>query len=158
MGSVPQRQLNLHNILQFHSRVQQNNSTMNAMLILLFSFVALSSAGSYNYAFDGCSNHLQPGRGKGWKEGDNQPGYYNGDTDAAEITCCALDGSECFRTIDGECRSGHNDAFKVTWQEAKAHCEAEGLRLCASQEELDKCCGTGCQYDNQLVWGNVMEE
>jgi len=110
------------------------------------------------YAFDGCSDWRQPGKGKGWKEGDSRPGYYNGTTEAAEIVCCAEEGTSCSRKgADDKCRSGHNDAVKVTWAAAKAHCEAEGMRLCASQAELDTCCGGGCQYDNQLVWSSVME-
>ena len=76
---------------------------------------------------------------------------------AAEIVCCAVDGSSCSRKRSGVCRSGHGDAVKVTWNAARDHCEADGMRLCATQDELDQCCGGGCQYDNQLVWSNVME-
>ena len=33
-------------------------------------------------------------------------------------------------------------------------CESMGLRLCESQDELNQCCGSGCQYDNRLVWSS----
>ena len=90
---------------------------------------------------------------------------------AAEIVCCSLDGSSCSRKYKGAsgadiCRSGDgyhlwenpgDDDRKVTWNEANLHCLSEGKRLCNSQEELDKCCKTGCFYDNQLVWSSVKE-
>ena len=82
--------------------------------------------------------------------------------DAAEIACCSLDGSSCSRKYkaasgDNVCRSGDRDDEKVTWDEANLHCLSQGKRLCNSQEELDKCCGGGCGYDNQLVWSSVEE-
>ena len=91
--------------------------------------------------------------------------------DAAEIVCCSLDGSSCSRKYKGAsgadiCRSGDGNHLwenpgdydrKVTWNEANLHCLSEGKRLCNSQEELDKCCKTGCLYDNQLVWSSVKE-
>ena len=82
--------------------------------------------------------------------------------DAAEIACCSLDGSSCSRKYkaasgDNVCRSGDRDDEKVTWDEANLHCLSQGKRLCNSQEELDKCCGGGCGYDNQLVWSSVKE-
>ena len=78
--------------------------------------------------------------------------------EAAEIVCCTLEGDSCEREVEGgDCRSGHNDDVKVTWNEAQDHCEEAGMRLCNSQEELDQCCGTGCQYDNQLVWSGLKE-
>ena len=55
------------------------------------------------------------------------------------------------------CRSGVSEDDKVTWKEANQHCEEEGMRLCSYQEELDRCCLQGCQYDNQLVWSDLME-
>ena len=55
------------------------------------------------------------------------------------------------------CRSGNNDDKKVTWHEANKHCVSEGKRLCNSQDELDKCCHTGCAYNTQLVWTGTEE-
>jgi len=124
----------------------------------------VTTPASLYYALDGCSDAIQGGRGcdkkcKGWKEGDLQPGLFDGTTEAGEIVCCEKDGSgSCSRkTKDGQCRSGHNTAFKVTWEAAKKHCEDDGKRLCASQAELDTCCNSGCQYDNQLVWTSLVE-
>merc|ERR1719412_1900480 len=131
---------------------------MNKMLISLFVFVSLLAGSSFAteeapapryFAFDGCTDDEQPNKGQGWKEGDLRPGFFDGTTEAAEIVCCNMEGTKCSRKKDGVCRSGNNDAVKVTWSAAKEHCEAEGMRLCASQAELDQCCGKGCQKDNQ---------
>merc|ERR1711992_317137 len=73
-----------------------------------------------------------------------------------------MDGSQCSRRQDGAkrwrkdgaCRS-EKKGGRVTWNEAKEHCEADGMRLCQTQAELDGCCRNGCQYDNALVWSNV---
>ena len=87
---------------------------------------------------------------------DIPPGYYYGNGKKAEIVCCAMDGSSCSRTTNtGECRSGNKDEYKVTWDEAESHCKKDGMRLCKSQEELDKCCQVGCGYANQLAWVNI---
>ena len=40
-----------------------------------------------------------------------------------------------------------------TWSEANSICESEGLQLCTF-DQLQKCCGTGCNYDRQFVWTN----
>ena len=82
--------------------------------------------------------------------------------DVAEIVCCSLDGSSCSRKYKGAsgadiCHSGDGDDKKVTWDEANLHCLYQGKRLCNSQEELDKCCRRGCDYDNQLVWSGVKD-
>ena len=82
--------------------------------------------------------------------------------DIAEIVCCSLDGSSCsrkYRPAAGAniCHSGDGDDEKVTWDEANLHCLSQGKRLCNSQEELDRCCRGGCDYDNQLVWSSVKE-
>ena len=45
----------------------------------------------------------------------------------------------------------------MNWHEANQHCEEAGLRLCNTQQELDRCCTTGCQIDNQIVWSGKME-
>jgi len=107
-----------------------------------------------NYAFDGCSDYKQPKKGQGWKEGDSRPGYYDG-ASLAHIVCCG--GEKCSRTDCPSGVAGNEDAAPVTWEEAKEYCESKELRLCASQAELDTCCGGGCQYDNSLVWSSVMK-
>jgi len=107
-----------------------------------------------NYAFDGCSDYKQPKKGQGWKEGDSRPGYYDG-TSLAHIVCCG--GEKCSRQDCPSGTAGKETATPVTWEAAKEYCESKELRLCASQAELDTCCGGGCQYDNSLVWSSVMK-
>ena len=98
------------------------------------------------YAFDGCSsNGLQV-----------DPGFLS-ELSKAEIECCSLDGNSCSRKNGDICRSGDNDDYIVTWKEANQHCEDAGMRLCNTQQELDRCCGQGCSYDNQLVWSGQKE-
>ena len=46
---------------------------------------------------------------------------------------------------------------EVTWDEANQHCASEGKRLCKSQEELNRCCDTGCGYDHELVWSSLKQ-
>jgi len=147
---------------------------MNKMLVLLFTIVSLSIGSSLAqdsesstspqcYAFDGCTDAKQSGGngkppGHGWKEGDLRPGFHDCATKMGAISCCAMDGSQCSRMLNGKCRSGKagkDEEWKVTWNEAKEHCEADGMRLCETQAELDGCCRNGCQYDNALVWSNV---
>lgn len=74
-----------------------------------------------------------------------------------EVVCCEADslvqgGVESHRHINGRCISGSNDAAMRTYREAVDLCEAEGMRLCRGPEELDLSCGSGCQYDNALIW------
>lgn len=97
---------------------------------------------------DGCSR-------RGVLRGTNEVGFYDPTEAIGEIHCCSMDGLTCSRKRNGSCRSGSNDAFKVTWLEAKQHCNADGMRLCNSQEEVDRCCGTGCSTDRDLVWTAV---
>ena len=100
------------------------------------------------YAFDGCSTNLDDDF-----EG-NAPGYYHGKLEGSHISCCTLTGDSCSREAHGgNCRSGD----KVTWEVAREHCEVAGMRLCNSEEELDQCCGTGCNYDNILIWSSITE-
>jgi len=115
-------------------------------------------AASY-YAFDGCSDYKQPKKGQGWKAGDSRPGYYDGTKDLAHIVCCPIDreGNTCSRKNCPSGNAGEEDATGVTLEEAEEHCKKAGMRLCASQAELDTCCGQGCQYDNALVWSSVVK-
>ena len=102
-------------------------------------------------AFDGCTKTSDtPVSG-------DQPGFYIGSLKAAQVVCCSLDGSSCSRKASSICRSGDGKAQKYTWYEANEHCKAEGKRLCNSRDELNKCCGGGCNYDSELVWSGVIE-
>merc|ERR1712117_568441 len=84
------------------------------------------------------------------------PGYYD-ESFLAEVQCCSMDGNTCTRkrSQNGQCLTGGNDAFKVNLADAKALCQAQGMRLCQSQVELDRCCGSGCSYDFNLVWTDI---
>jgi len=109
--------------------------------------------GSY-YGADGCStNPIED-----WSD-DQDPGFYSGDSASGEVVCCEMDGSDCYRqnSADGLCHSGSGDEFKVTWFEAYWICQNQGYRLCETQGELDHCCGSGCSYDNQVVWTSLEE-
>lgn len=74
-----------------------------------------------------------------------------------EVVCCISDilvegGIASHRHINASCISGSNDVSMKTYREAVDLCEGEGMRLCHGSDELDLSCGTGCQYDNALVW------
>jgi len=75
---------------------------------------------------------------------------------AGDVICCSLDGSEATRFgSDSECLNGRADertAPLMTFFEAVERCENLGMRLCASLEGLNQACGTGCSYDNTLIW------
>ena len=102
-------------------------------------------------ALDGCSTNPDE------KFEDKAVKYYDATDKVAGIVCCENDGSACSRKIGENCRSGQNNEIKVTWDEASFQCIKTGKRLCTSQDELDKCCQSGCNYDNLLVWVDVME-
>jgi len=77
---------------------------------------------------------------------------------AGFVVCCAADGSSASRKLssNNQCYSGtassSGGGTLVTYTDAVGLCTSEGLRLCASQSEVDLSCGNGCQYDNALVW------
>ena len=58
----------------------------------------------------------------------------------------------------GDAGSGGTGAVGIDWAKAKELCEDDGRRLCSVQElySVDAggagCCGTGCSYDNYVVW------
>ena len=51
-----------------------------------------------------------------------------------------------------ECLSGDFQDTKFTGFESKSLCEKNGYRLCQNQEEVDRCCNTGCNYDYAVTW------
>ena len=122
-----------------------------SVMIFMTSITARLEAvlASHYRAFDGCSKNTQNAFE------DRNPGYYHVVSRPAEIVCCSMDGSLCSRKNQGICRSGNGDSYKATWMEGDKNCQDSGMRLCNSQKEIDKCCGTGCNYDNQLVWSNI---
>ena len=52
--------------------------------------------------------------------------------------------------------NGHACIHAATWEQAKAHCEADGARLC-TQEELSSDCAknTGCDHHADMVWSST---
>ena len=73
----------------------------------------------------------------------------------ALVSCCSLDGTSCSRTSpQGKCLS---ESTKVTWKEAHETCKKRKMRLCNSQKEMDLCCNGGCDYDDRLMWSNLVE-
>ena len=101
---------------------------------------------------DGCSSQNT------FREGEAEPGYYDGTSSIAAAVCCGLDGASCKRKIyNGACPVDSSNELKVTWEEAKMQCQSLGLRLCNSQHEIDQCCGQECGYDNRLVWSGMVE-
>ena len=98
---------------------------------------------------------------------ESPPGFYpvviTEGVNAAKIACCSKDGSTCSKKYTNDegneaCRGGNrNKGRRTTWEEANLHCLSLGLRLCKSQEELNKCCGQGCDSDDMLVWTSIRE-
>eukprot|EP00445_Apocalathium_hangoei_P041076 CAMPEP_0203978492 /NCGR_PEP_ID=MMETSP0359-20131031/102144_1 /ASSEMBLY_ACC=CAM_ASM_000338 /TAXON_ID=268821 /ORGANISM="Scrippsiella Hangoei, Strain SHTV-5" /LENGTH=385 /DNA_ID=CAMNT_0050916703 /DNA_START=87 /DNA_END=1241 /DNA_ORIENTATION=+ len=63
----------------------------------------------------------------------------------AATRCCSMDGSTCVSTAAG--------CFTGPFKEAEQVCAKEGMRLCSREElEGNTCCGSGCQFDHELVW------
>jgi len=84
-------------------------------------------------------------------------GFYNPSRAIAKIHCCSLDGASCTRKHPGPHQTCMGNRQHVTWAHAKQVCEAEGMRLCNSQEEVNKCCGSGCGYDGVLTWTSISQ-
>ena len=58
------------------------------------------------------------------------------------VRCCSMNGASC---------TSIPCSGKRTYDEAVHFCENMGKRLCL-EEELNKCCGTGCGYDATMNW------
>ena len=62
----------------------------------------------------------------------------------AAVRCCSDDVNDCI--TPAEC-------LETTYDEAQKKCATIGRRLCTAQEFADnKCCGTGCGFDDKLNW------
>ena len=62
------------------------------------------------------------------------------------VSCCALDGSDCWRDKFGSCQTGD-------FATASAICADNGRRLCTVAElESNLCYATGCDADNRRNW------
>jgi len=65
---------------------------------------------------------------------------------AAAVRCCSQYGTVC-ESIQVGCLA------ERTYAEAESVCTSRGMRVCTRAElDTDLCCGTGCGFDNQLVW------
>ena len=61
------------------------------------------------------------------------------------VRCCSFDG--------GSCKSETPDCSKLTASKAYHKCAEFEMRLCSEQElSSNICCGTGCLFDEELVW------
>ena len=73
-------------------------------------------------------------------------------TQTGAVRCCSFDG--------GSCKSETPDCSTLTFSEAQQKCVKFGMRLCSKQElSSNICCGTGCLFDEKLVWyikGNIV--
>merc|ERR1719487_1406050 len=62
------------------------------------------------------------------------------------VRCCSMNGRSCASSRVGCPRS-------QTFEQAKATCARYQMRLCTKEEMASNiCCGTGCMFDNYLVW------
>ena len=94
------------------------------------------------YVLDGCkknANDFSP---------NFDPGYFANEEITAQVRCCNIDSSSC----PSQSRSCANED-PLSYLQAKAYCEGEGLRLCTKEEiEGKKCCGKGGQCDQYAIW------
>jgi len=75
------------------------------------------------------------------------PLVVQGEASTAAVRCCSYDGQSC---ASSELSGGCNNVDK-TFTEAHAICAASGRRLCM-EDEVDRCCGTGCWFNHHAVW------
>ena len=112
---------------------------------MIFSYTSCCVLGKKYCALDACTNdphsHFD----------DRKPGNYDGQRGIARIVCCEMDGSSCTRHTGSEKMC----SARVTWNYANRVCQKMGKRLCNGQNELNKCCGTGCNFDVFLAWVNA---
>ena len=69
--------------------------------------------------------------------------------ETATVRCCSMTGNSCYSSFGGCFPS------TATYAEAEEACAAAGYRICTRDEvTARKCCGTGCGYDNNLIWSS----
>ena len=62
----------------------------------------------------------------------------------AAVRCCSYGGDTCFTPMP---------CLETTYAEARSKCNELGRRLCTPHElKGNKCCKTGCGFDNKLTW------
>lgn len=84
-------------------------------------------------------------------------------TATAAVRCCKTEANQCFDSICTEEQYASDfrkpltmfDGTAATYDEAKAECTAQGMRLCTAEELSDEvCCGSGCGFDAKAVWSS----
>ena len=65
-------------------------------------------------------------------------------SDKGAVRCCSKDGQTCITP---------NSCMTRTFAIAQAECSAIGRRICTADElKSNKCCRTGCGFDDKLTW------
>ena len=91
------------------------------------------------YVDDGCQTDSGP---------DDFYGTYLPSTETFGVRCCSA--TECTTPYDASLQG-------LTYQDAVAICENEGLLVCSRNQILSEmCCGTGGQADNYPVWTSTL--
>jgi len=89
--------------------------------------------GLRTWAVRGCSN-----------EGGHTGSHHFPVGGLACVRCCSIDGRSCHTP---------HPCTKGTLPQAMKICSYHGMRLCTHDElRSGLCCGTGCDFDEQLVW------
>ena len=79
------------------------------------------------------------------KRNPNKPVTQEPANSKHNVRCCSINGDSC---------SSRPCKKDKTYDEAVEICSGRGQRLC-SEDELNKCCGTGCNKDNEKTWIGV---
>jgi hypothetical protein len=111
--------------------------------IFLVALHAATMATEYRYVSDGCL-----------ADGTYHLSQLMPITGQATVRCCSMDGTQCDSSLTGHCLPK-----SATFAEAEASCGKAGMKLCSKIElESGVCCGTGCDYDNELVWTSAVDK
>ena len=71
------------------------------------------------------------------------------------MRCCSKNahGKRCESNCKFHKKQGRGKNEMVTLAVAQARCAGMGRRLCTAEElKGNKCCNTGCNYDDELTW------
>lgn len=140
LGSFP---INIQGVCEtFEATVTSGGSSGNAPQ------PSLPSPNTQFRALDGCSsrNGMRRGQRPRWATLNQR----------FEVQCCSQNGQRCTRYHRGRvCISGNNNMHKMTWYQARNACASIGMRLCRNQQELNRCCRSGCAHDVDLVWTGI---
>merc|ERR1719482_638381 len=130
----------------FKASIQSTDATMTTTTIA-------QVFGELHEVKKGCSSPRWNSTRYGPPLNENSSNLRNATQKAGEVACCDYSGTSCVRKDSkGQCFSGDDDADMKTYEEAVTLCSGSGMRLCKSQEELDLCCGIGCNFDSGPVW------